>query len=721
MLPRRLVDRPLVLVMALLRFDALDSEGSRRKNDEQAPVLGQGGGGRSPIVGQDVVSRVVPMLAPGPDFAGVPEIAQGEPLLAEGFEDVENNKETALLDVGDDPVGLGAPVVVDHPDAAVFDVGQAQEIDLLGADPAVSPGIVQEIEHTLARDGVVDTVAEFSLLLAHKDLLRADAEAVVEIILAELSVGSAGHIVAISGIVKEDGPAGHEQGDGILVGVAVGHLLLLDRDRVAEVIAVVEAAVAFVAVVPQQVGGGRLPAVAENDLFPLDIVHHFSGQPLGRSRRYGVRAPIDDVHEHIAEADARRRLEIDVFPGQEGGRPFQGRVFIAGRGGLEEDQVMGPVGLPVGVAEIGDHAGRAHQVEEVLGIVIKGRRAEQLVHAALGFGVSEKRVEPDAVIDGGVFDLPLAPVVVAQSFPLHLPDLRLRVAGQGPNRPGQVFGPQGGAVHGPPFLRPEHVVDAFGDERFAPGILGGRQPVQPMEDLVSPDVAHDREEIGQGGHGVLIVESQLAGPVREFGPIVPIGQDHFPGPGGVFGVFLPLIERGIDRGHFQEPAGSAVSEDVFGIEGFAPGGQGFVIVLPGPIGRSPGIGQIFGQSDRGGGRCRYRRNGGSGSRAHEAEDPRENGEDRNDRGFFFHAKGLPGIMMRAESLSYGNNSRDAKIGVFTIIGRADERTARLHPPDRPRIGLCQRDLSLPGRGGSRSVLLYSQRRSPGLQDGRSGP
>ena len=163
-----------------------------------------------------------------------------------------------------------------------------------------------------------------------------------------------------------------------------------------------------------------------------------------------------------------------------------------------------------------------------------------------------------------------------------------------------------------------------------------------MQRLVSPDVAHDGEEIGQGRHGLVVVEAQLAGPIGKLGPVIPVGKEDFLGPGGVFGIFFPLEERGVDRGHLQEPAGRTVPEDVFGVEGFAPGGQGLVVVLPGPVGRGPGIGQVFGQPDGGRGRLRNRRHGGSGGRARESERYGEKDGKDHGRYFFYHEKGPPG-------------------------------------------------------------------------------
>ena len=47
---------------------------------------------------------------------------------------------------------------------------------------------------------------------------------------------------------------------------------------------------------------------------------------------------------------------------------------------------------------------------------------------------------------------------------------------------------------------------------------------------------------GRAGHAVLVVEAQLAGPVGELGPEIPVGQEDFLGPGGVFGILLALVE-----------------------------------------------------------------------------------------------------------------------------------------------------------------------------------
>jgi hypothetical protein len=225
--------------------------------------------------------------------------------------------------------------------------------------------------------------------------------------------------------------------------VAVGHLLLLDRDGVAEVIAVVQAAVALVAVIEEEIARPRRPAVAEDHLLADDVLQDLHGQGRRRGRPDGVRPPAVGVQEHGPEAGARRLGKIDELGRDRLGRPFEARVLQSGRRGLEIDQEMGPVRGPVGVAEIGDDAGRAHQVQIVLGVVEHLGGGEEVLHAAQGVGVAQQGIEPDPVVDGGVLDLPVAPVVVAEGPPLHLPERRLGMARQGPDGPGQGLGAQG--------------------------------------------------------------------------------------------------------------------------------------------------------------------------------------------------------------------------------------------------------------------------------------
>ena len=375
--------------------------------------------------------------------------------------------------------------------------------------------------------------------------------------------------------------------------MAVGHLLLLDGYGVAEVVAEVEPAVALVPVVEQEVARKRRPAVAEDDLLALDVLHDLHGRAGGRSGLHGIRAPAVGVEEHGPEPGARRLGEVDELGRDRLGRPLAAGVAQRRRGGLEKDEEVVPVGRPVGVAEVGDHPGGTHQVHVIAGVVIHLRRREHRGDPVEGVGVAEQGIEPDPVVDGGILDLPVAPVVVAEGPSLHLPAGAVGVLGQGPHGPGQRLGPERRAVHGAPFRGPQKVAHAPGDEVRGLVLFGGGETAEAAEGVVGPDVAHGREEIRQGRDAA----PRVVGPEsdRRFGvggPVVAVGQEDLLGPGGVFRLFLPFVEIGVDDGHFQETARGPVAEDVEGIERLLPLGDELVPVGIGPVGGRPGVRQV---------------------------------------------------------------------------------------------------------------------------------
>ncbi len=264
----------LVLVVPLLRLHALEPEVGGREEHQQ-PV-----GVRQRLLPDDVVPGVVPVLAPGVDLPRVPEVGQREELVGPRLEDVEDHEQPGVLHVRDDAVVVVAPPVVDEPRPAVVEFRQRQEVHLAGPDRPVGTGVAQELEQGLGRDGLLGAVAHVALALAHEDLLGPDDEAVVEVVLAVRAEGAARHVVAVPAVPQQHRPARHQQDDAVLVGVAVRHLLFLDRDRVAQVVAEVHAAVALVAVVQQEVRRRGLPAVAEDDLLALDVFHHLAAEVL---------------------------------------------------------------------------------------------------------------------------------------------------------------------------------------------------------------------------------------------------------------------------------------------------------------------------------------------------------------------------------------------------------------------------------------------------------
>ena len=225
----------------------------------------------------------IPVIAPGEDFSGMPEVGGGEVFFAEGLQDVEDDERARFLEINDDPVPGVSPIVVDHPGPAVIEVGEAEKVDFLRPDLSVGSGVPEEIEKALAGHGGRDAVAGFAGFLAEKDFLGSDAQPVVEVVLAEGAERPAGHVVPVASVMEEDRSAGHEKGDGVFVGVAVGHLFLFDRNGVAEIVAEIQAAVAFVAVIQEEIDGFGLPAVAKDDLLALDVLHDFLGQRVGNA------------------------------------------------------------------------------------------------------------------------------------------------------------------------------------------------------------------------------------------------------------------------------------------------------------------------------------------------------------------------------------------------------------------------------------------------------
>jgi hypothetical protein len=268
------------------------------------------------------------------------------------------------------------------------------------------------------------------------------------------------------------------------------------------------------------------------------------------------------------------------------------RVSEGRRGGLEIDEEMGPVRGPMGVPEVGDDTGRGHQVQIVLGVIEHFRGREKVLHAFEGLGVAEERVEPDAVVDRCVLDLPVPPVIVAEGPPLHLPRRSVGMGWQGPDGPRQGCGPVGRTVHRAPLGCPQQVAHAADDEVGGGPHVGGGEAAEAPQGVEGPDIAHDGEEVRQGRHAVRIVGPELDRRLGIGGPIISVGQQNLLGPGRVFGLLLRLIEVGVDHGHFEEAAGRPIAENVDRVEVPAPAGQELLLVGEGPIRRSPGVGEV---------------------------------------------------------------------------------------------------------------------------------
>ena len=92
---------------------------------------------------------------------------------------------------------------------------------------------------------------------------------------------------------------------------------------------------------------------------------------------------------------------------------------------------------------------------------------------AEGVRVAHEGVKPDAVVDLGVLDLPIAPVVVAQGPALHFPFAGVGWLGRARTAQASVLGAENGPVHRSPFLGAEEIGDAFGDDRLRLGVFGG--------------------------------------------------------------------------------------------------------------------------------------------------------------------------------------------------------------------------------------------------------
>ena len=108
----------------------------------------------------------------------------------------------------------------------------------------------------------------------------------------------------------------------------------------------------------------------------------------------------------------------------------------------------------MGVAEIRHHSRRAEELEVVLAVIVHLGCLQELCLKAQGFRVPQEGVQPDAVIDGRILDLPVSPVVVAERPALHFPGSAPGVIRKRPDGPSQAFGAERGPVHRPPFLGP---------------------------------------------------------------------------------------------------------------------------------------------------------------------------------------------------------------------------------------------------------------------------
>src|SRR4030042_1408069 len=137
------------------------------------------------------------MFTMGEDPLGMPEVGQSEPLLAAGFEDIKYDEHLWIREVDDGAVPLVSPLFILEPGAAVIEVLEGQEIDLLGSHPPVRAGVAEKIEDPLAGHLVPDAVPGFAFSLAHPDLLRPAAEAVVEVVLPVCPERARRHIIPV--------------------------------------------------------------------------------------------------------------------------------------------------------------------------------------------------------------------------------------------------------------------------------------------------------------------------------------------------------------------------------------------------------------------------------------------------------------------------------------------------------------------------------------------
>ena len=291
-------------------------------------------------------------------------------------------------------------------------------------------------------------------------------------------------------------------------------------------------------------------------------------------------------------------LEIDKLPADGRRRPLELRVLVGRGRRLEKDKVMRPVRFPVRVPEIGDHAVGAHQMKIVLPVVVPLGRLPQLSPLVQGVGIADERIEPDAVVMGGVLDLPDTPVVVAERPALHLPDSRSRIAGQSPDGPGQALRPERRAVHRSPFLGAQQVLHAVGDLVLELFVLFGRELSETMEDLVAPDEFHGREEIRKHRDPVRVISPLGPGPIRHGRTEVSVRQAGLFSPGRRRPAFSPF-QRGKRRSRPSPEARRAPCS-----RRRSPGrtssatGEKLVGMAVHPVGGRPGVSPDTGQAAR---------------------------------------------------------------------------------------------------------------------------
>ena len=232
---------------------------------------------------------------------------------------------------------------------------------------------------------------------------------------------------------------------------------------------------------------------------------------MWRDSRNVIVSPEETVQKNVSQSDAGGIVKIDEFPADGRSRPFQVRIFILAGGRFKKNEKELPVREPVGIAEVRDHACGTHQVEEIMSVIVHLGGFKQLVHFVHGSGISAEGVEPDSMVDGGILDLPVSPVIVSQGFAQHLPFWSVGMIRKGAQSPGQGFRPQSGPVHRSPFLSAEKIGHALGDQVFDFVLLGFVEDFETIESVVRADIPHHREEIRKGRDTVCVVRALFDG------------------------------------------------------------------------------------------------------------------------------------------------------------------------------------------------------------------
>ncbi len=97
--------------------------------------------------------------------------------------------------------------------------------------------------------------------------------------------GTAGHEIPVPAVVQKHRIVFHQQDDAVFIRMAVVHFFFLNRNGGAQVFPEKPAAVAFIAVIVEQIGAVFVPAIPEHDFLADDVVQNLLASRLRRVRR----------------------------------------------------------------------------------------------------------------------------------------------------------------------------------------------------------------------------------------------------------------------------------------------------------------------------------------------------------------------------------------------------------------------------------------------------